>query len=237
MPLPVSLGLAAAVLLAAAPAWADGDARFATTTLDLTGHGEAHVPPDMATITLGVVTDDATAAAAMQANAAAMAKVVASLRAGGVEARDIQTSTLSLSPQYAYEQGAPPRLTGYQADNQVTVTVEDLLRLGAVVDAVVGAGATSVGQISFGLKSRGSAANFARLAAVKDLDDKAAIFADAAGYHIRRLVNLTEASAELAAPPRTLMVAAALKAPAPTPVETGQITVSVDVTGEFELSH
>ena len=71
---------------------------------------------------------------------------------------------------------------------------------------------------------------------MKDLDDKAQIFADAAGYHIRRLVNLSEASA-VAAQPRPMMAMVAGRAEATTPVETGEITVSVDVTGEFELAH
>jgi uncharacterized protein YggE len=194
------------------------------------------VPPDKATIVLGVETQGASAAAALQANASQMTRVADALRAGGIDPRDIQTSTLSVSPQYAYAQGQAPRLTGYQAANQVTVTVEDLTRLGRVVDAVVNAGATNVGAITFGLKSRGSAENFARLAAVKDLDDKAQIYADAAGYHIRRLVNLAEASAEQAQP-RPVYAVAAMRAAAPTPVETGEILVTVDVTGEFELTH
>ncbi|HEY1749981.1 MAG TPA: SIMPL domain-containing protein [Caulobacteraceae bacterium] len=238
MTLALRPALAAALLaLAAAPVWAQSsDARFAATTLDVAGHGEAHAPPDMATIVLGVTADAPTAAEAMQADAAAMTRVIAALRAGAIEARDIRTSTLSLSPQYAYAQGAAPRLQGYQASNQVTVAIEDLTRLGRVADAVVGAGATSVGDISFGLKSRAAAVNYARLAAVKDLDDKAATLADAAGYHIKRLVNLTEQAAEAPGPVRPVFMAAA-KAAAPTPVEAGEIVVSVDVTGEFELTH
>ena len=230
----------AAALLVAPPALAQvsSDARFAATTLDISGHGEARAPPDQAVLVLGVTTDAATAVAAMQANAADMAKVVAALRAAGIAAADIQTSALAVLPQYAYAQGAAPRLTGYQATNEVTVTTGDLARVGQLVDAAASAGATNVGQVSFGLKNRGSAANFARLAAVKDLDDKAQIFADAAGYHIRRLVNLSEASNVLPQP-RIMAFASAtrMEGATPTPVETGEIIVTVDVTGEFELSH
>jgi uncharacterized protein len=235
----LSMAVAAALLVAAGPVLAQtaSDARFAATTLDITGHGEARVPPDQAMLELGVVTQGPSAAAAMQANAADMAKVVAALRAGGVAGADIQTSTLSVAPQYAYAEGQAPRLTGYEASNQVTVTTQDLAHLGPLVDAAAGAGATNVGQISFGLKNRGSAANFARLAAVKDLDDKAQIFADAAGYHIRRLVNLSEASAVEPGPRPMMAMTVARAAAAPTPVEAGAITVTVDVTGEFELTH
>ena len=236
----LSAALAAtAVLALALPAAAQGvsaDARFGATTLNISGHGEARVPPDLATLELGVQTQGPTAVAAMQANGADMTRVVAALRAGGIAAGDIQTSTLSVSPQYAFEQGQAPRLTGYEATNQVTVTTPDLAHLGQLVDAAAGAGATNVGAISFGLRNRGSAINYARMAAVKDLDDKAQIFADAAGYHIRRLVNLTEASA-VGVQPRPMMAMVAGRAEAATPVESGQIVVGVDVHGEFELTH
>jgi hypothetical protein len=174
----------------------------------------------------------------MADNAAAMTKVVAAVRAKGVEPREIVTSALNLTPQYVYAQNLPPRLTGYQATNRITVTLTDLALVGSVVDAGVAAGANDAGQISFGLKSRVSAENFARLAAIKALDDKAAAMADAAGYHIRRLVNMSEASAIRPISPVPLMAMARMQAAAPaTPVETGEVVVSVDVAGEFELTH
>jgi uncharacterized protein len=227
--------LAAFFVARAAAADPASDARFATTTLDLTGHGEARLPPDMATIDLGVTTTATTAAEAMARNAAAMTRVIAALHARGLAERDVATSTLGLSAQYAYPQGQAAQLTGYEATNRVTVTLTELTLVGPVVDAAVGAGANEAGQISFGLKSRASAENFARLAAVKALDDKAATLADAAGYHIRRLVNLTEIASQEGSRPRMMM---AMKAASPTtPVESGEVVVSVDVTGEFELGH
>ena len=231
----LAFALMAPAAFAQAPAAAD-DARFAATTLDVSASGEVEVPPDMATISLGVTDQAPTASQAMTQNAVAMTKVVAALKAGGVEARDIATSSLSLNPQYAYNQNQPPRLTGYEASNQVTVTVRDLKKLGPAVDAVVGAGATNVSQISFGLQSRTPPENLARLAAVKALEDKAALLADAAGYHIRRLVNLSETASYAAPPPRPMFAMARADAEAATPVETGQLTVRIDVTGEFELT-
>jgi uncharacterized protein YggE len=230
--------LTAALLAQAAPPPASAqssDASFAATTLDLSGHGEARLPPDMATIDLGVAATAPTAAGAMAQNATAMTRVIAAVRAKGVAEKDIVTSTLALAPQYAYPQGQAAQLTGYRATNQITVTLSDLTQVGPVVDAAVGAGANEAGQISFGLKSRASAENFARLAAIKALDDKAAAMADAAGYHIRRLVNLSEVSS-LAAPQPLMAMARAQGAPT-TPVESGEVVVSVDVRGEFELAH
>ena len=226
------LACAADAALAQAPA---ADPAFAATTLSLSASGEARAAPDMATITLGVDTTAFAAGQAMGANAERMARVVAALKSAGIEARDLQTSSLSLSPQTVYEEGHPPRVTGYQASNQLSVTVRDLNRLGPVADAVVAAGATTIGQITFGLANPAAAENTARLAAVKALEDKAALYAQASGYHVSRLVNLSEGAVEDSAPrpPRPMM--AMRVAAAPTPVETGELNVHIDVSGLFEL--
>jgi uncharacterized protein YggE len=106
-----SLALAAALLTGAAalPAFADtADAAFRATTLNLSASGESKVTPDLATITLGVQTDGATAAGALSANAAQMNKVVAALKKAGIAERDIQTSNLSVNPQYVYVRTSRP---------------------------------------------------------------------------------------------------------------------------------
>ena len=84
----------------------------------------------MATIVVGVETQGATAADALHANAAKADAMIAALKRGGIDAHDIQTSGLNLNPQYVYAQNEPAKLTGYQATNQVTVTVKDLGRSG-----------------------------------------------------------------------------------------------------------
>lgn len=234
------IGAAALILAAglAAPtlAQASADARFAATTLDLSAEGEAHPAPDMATLTLGVTAQGASATEAMAAASAAMTRVIAAVKSAGIDPRQIQTSSLTLNPQYVYAPNEPPKLTGYQAANEATVTVLDLARVGSVADAAVGAGATNVGEISFGLRTRFAAENFARLAAVKALQDKAALYAEASGYHIQRLVNLSEGVA-YAAPPPIPVRQMTLQAVAATPVQPGELTVRVTVTGEFELTH
>ncbi len=230
------LGLAPATLAQSAPD-AGAGSRFQSTTLDISASGEVKATPDMATITLGVSQQSPTAAEAMQTNAAAMTRVIAALKAGGIADRDIETASLDLSPQYVYAQNQPPKLTGYEASNQVTVTVRDLTRLGSAIDAVVGAGATNVGGVQFGLLSRVPAENSARLAAMKALEDKAALYAEASGYHIKRLVNLSEGAPSAVGPRPVMMAGLAMAKPAATPVETGDMTVTVEVTGEFELTH
>lgn len=207
------------------------------STLSLSAYGEVKAAPDMASITLGVQTIQPTAAQAMSANARRMSEVVAALKRGGVDAEDIRTAGLSLSAQYAYQQNKPPQLTGYQASNEVTVTVHDLSRLGPVLDAVVAAGANQVSGISFGLKDPQAVEDQARLKAVQSLQAKARLYAGATGYRLDRLVNLSEGGGAAPEPPRpTFRVAVAAAAPAETPVEPGQLDIRVDISGVYELA-
>ena len=230
----------ALLLAAAAPAafaqTAPEATPFQTTTLDLSASGEVKAVPDMATITVGVTSDGATPSDALRANSASMAQLLAALKAHGIEARDIQTSNLNLSPRYIYKPNESPTPNGFEASNQVTVTVRDLAKLGDDMDAVVAAGATNIASLSFGLKNPGAARDAARFAAVKDLQDKAAIYANASGYHIRRLVNLSEGTATYVQP----MMRAQARPGAGfqgVPVSEGEMTVRIDITGEFELTH
>jgi uncharacterized protein YggE len=224
----------AALAQAAPPA---AESMFRATTLNLSAYGETRIAPDMATITLGVMTETPTAAAAMQANAAQMSRVIAALKRAGLEDRDIQTSQLTLSPQYRYEQNQPPKLVGYQASNQVTLTVRDLARLGQVVDATVTAGANQVHGISFGLNDPTQAENAARRAAVKALEDKAALYADATGHRIVRLVSLSEAGGYAAPPPMPMMQMARAEAmDVATKVAPGELKVRIDISGLYEVA-
>jgi uncharacterized protein YggE len=230
-------GSPAAIALAHAEAAIDGgDAVFRTTTLNLSAFGETSIAPDQATITLGVTTQGATAAAAMQANRARMNATVAALKGQGIEAKDIQTTGLNLNPQYTYAQNQPPKLNGYQASNAATITVRDLAKLGATVDAVVQAGANEINGIAFGLSNPQAAEDQARRAAVKALAAKAALYADASGYRLVRLVNLSEGGGYQVPPPRPFAMARLAAAPAPTPVEPGEVKVRIDVSGVYELA-
>jgi uncharacterized protein YggE len=192
----------------------------------------------VATISLGVMTAGRTAQAAMQANALKMTQVVEALKRAGVAGKDIQTSNLNLNPQYAYVENQPPRLTGYQASNQVTVTVHDLARLGQAVDATVTAGANQVHGISFGLDDPTAAENAAREAAVKALAAKADLYARATGHRILRLVTLSEGASSYPMPPPMPMaeMASMRMQKADTSISPGEMKVRVDVTGLYELT-
>ena len=237
---------AMALLLAAAAAPAafaqtaqpSAGSMFQTTTLNLSAYGETRVAPDKATINLGVVTEAPTAAGALAANNEKMNSVIAALHKAGIAEKDIQTSGLNLNAQYDYVQNEPPKLRGYQASNQVTITVNDLAKLGAAVDATVKAGANQVNGISFGLKDPSAAENAARQEAVKALAAKADLYAKATGHRVSRLVNLSEGGGYMPSPPPAPMMAYARmeKADGGAPIAAGELNVRVDITGLYELS-
>jgi len=237
-------GLGLALTFAAAPAVLAqaeppaADTMFRATTFNLSAYGETRVEPDMATITLGVMTEGKTAAEAMAANATRMTAVVASLKKAGIAEKDIQTSNLNLNPQYRYEENKPPILTGYQASNQVTIRVLDLKKLGAAVDATVSAGANQIQGVSFGLLDPTIAENAAREAAVKALAAKVDLYAKATGHRVARLVTLSEGGGYTPRPPMPVLEMAAARgfAKDSTPVQGGELAVRIDISGLYEVT-
>jgi len=224
---------------AAAPALAQtsADSAFKATTFSLSAYGETRVAPDMATITLGVQTEAATAGEALKANGTRMNQVMAALKKAGIAERDVQTSNLNLNAQYAYEQNQPPKLTGYQASNQVTITVRDLAKLGATVDATVNAGANTVNGISFGLTNPQAAEDAARLEAVKALQAKAELYGRATGYKAVRLVNLSEGGGyQPPVAPMPMFAMAKREMADSTSIAAGELKVRIDVSATYEAA-
>ena len=96
--------------------------------ISVTGEATVSVAPDLAQIDGGVTSEAKTAREASEANNAAMGKVLLALKAAGIEERDIQTSRLSLQPQYAPNRTGPSPIIGYRASNRVTIKVRDVPR-------------------------------------------------------------------------------------------------------------
>lgn len=220
---------------AQAPSPVHGPQAHAGTTLTLTVTGESSTAPDQATISFAVVTEGATAAEAMNANAKQMTTVMNALKSAGIEARHIRTSSINLQPRYNYPERSAPVLTGYQATNQVSVTIVNLNSVGPVIDTVVKAGVNQIDNIGFGLKDDTAATNQARQAAVRTLTERANLYASATGLKVVRLINLTEGSPSWNGPQPVMMRASAKMEDASTPVSGGELSLSVTVTATYEL--
>jgi uncharacterized protein YggE len=110
-------------------------------SVSVSGQGEAIGVPDLATMSLGVEAFETTVQAVSAAAAAVMDKMIAVLKDRGVEERDIQTSSFNISPRFeVVKPNTPPKLTGYQISNRITVKIRDLDAVGSITDEVVAAG-------------------------------------------------------------------------------------------------
>ena len=125
---------AVGIVIALAPARADDK------LVTVTGEATIAVAPDAAVIRIGVTSQDKTAREASEANAKQMTTVLAAIKDNGIADRDIQTSRLSLQPQYDPNKAGTARLTGFQANNQVTVRIRDIDKLPALLDRAIAAG-------------------------------------------------------------------------------------------------
>ena len=223
--------LAALVLLAAAsligvarPEAARGDSTQ-TDLVTTMGHGVVTAVPDEATVSAGVRTDGATAAAALEANSKTMNAVVAALKQAGGD--DLQTQQVSLFPQ-TNEQG---KVTGYSAQNTVSAK-SDVAGAGALVDAAVGAGANTVDGPSLTLSDEDALYRQALERAVENARAKALALAHAGGFGVGPITTVVEQGAT--AQP-VYDSAVALAKGTSTPVEPGKRDVTADVTVSFTI--
>jgi uncharacterized protein YggE len=228
----VLLPLAVVVLVGVAafagvarPEPAHGDSTQ-TDTVTTNGHGVITAVPDEATVSAGVRTDGATAAAALSANATKMNAVLAALKAASGE--EIQTQEVSLYPS-TDPQG---KVTGYTAQNTVSAKAK-IADAGALVDAAVGAGANTVDGPSLTLSDQDALYRDALKKAVSDARAKALALADAGGFGVGPVSTVVEQSAA-GQPVFARPVALAAK-DASTPIEPGTADVTADVTVTFTI--
>lgn len=201
------------------------------SSITVTGTGTVQAPPDLATLMIGVTTQGDTAAVALAANSEAVTAVMARLTASGIEARDMQTSNLSINPNWTNFDGASaPTISGYVATNMLTVRVRVLDGLGAVLDAAVADGANTLNGLTFGLAKPEPALNDARKAAVSDARAKAELLVTAAGMKLGRVVSITESGAWTDPQPMFRDAAAS------PPVAGGELAMTANVTIQYEMT-
>jgi uncharacterized protein YggE len=196
----------------------------------VTGTGRVPVGPDLADLRLGVSTTRPTVEAARAAAAATMTAIMAALDGAGVARRDVQTSLLSVQPQYDYRDGRPPTLTGYQLADLVAVTVRDVGRVADVIDGALRAGATSLEGLSFRVADASAPEREARLAAMSAARQRADDLARAAGLTIAGVEDIVEDGADRPPMPFAKGERMALAADVATPVEAGSLEVVVRVS-------
>ncbi|MBJ3774998.1 SIMPL domain-containing protein [Acuticoccus mangrovi] len=200
--------------------------------ITVTGMGEASGVPDLATLTLAVETDAATAAEAVSANSETMSAVTAGLKAAGVADRDLRTTGVAVMPRYRNSDdpgAADDPVAGYQVVNRVEVRVRDLAALGGLIDGAIAKGANRIDGLSLGFADSKPLEDEARKAAVADAIAKAKLYADAAGVKLGDLQRLSD---QMRGPgPQPMLMARAA-----VPVETGEMSVSATVVMSWAIA-
>ena len=207
---------------------------IAGTRLDISATGEVTRVPDVAIISAGVVTRSTTATGALSEAADRMARVLAALKRAGVEDRDVQTSNVSLNPEYRYQQDQAPQLVGYTASNQVTIRFRDIRNSGKILDALVGEGANQINGPNLTIDKPEAALDEARAKAVATARARAELYAHSLGLRVARVVAVSESGGYAVPPPAPPMVIQSL-ARADTKIEPGEQKLQVTLAVTFEL--
>jgi uncharacterized protein len=226
--------LATTVWLAAAPVAAQPRPQSDTASVPVvvtSGEGTVKKAPDRAWVTIAAESRARTAPEAQRANSEAMTAVTGKIKAAGIPAEAIQTSGYTLQPEFDFASGRQT-LRDYVARNQLQVRVDNLPKLGEIIDAAVSVGATNVSGVRFDLQDRDSAEREALKQAVADARARADAIASGAGQKVDHVVRIEEQrETVLPRPPMPMYAAARNEAVnVSVPIESGEIEVRAHVT-------
>jgi len=216
---------------------ASGEA--AGSTITVVGSATVSNAPDQAVVTLSVESDGKDPGTAMNANSAAVSKVLARLKTEGVANDSIVTSNVSVYPLRDYNPttGAET-LTGYRAQNTVTVTLSDTTAVGKVLAAAVESGVTNISGPVWELKDDTAAVVAALKKAVANAQIKAEALANAGGVSVGAVVMMNEGTVDQPVYPVYAADAAAGQASKvnSVPVSPGTLDVTATVTVTYALN-
>jgi uncharacterized protein len=234
----LAAALLAATALGLAPAGAQTPAPAAPlSSIRVTGDARLSASPDRVAVDIGVLTRAALSHDAASTNARQLDAVLAAVRSVAGPTAQLRTVSYSLSPNYQYHPGGgEPTLTGYTALNVVEVTLDDLTRMGDVIDAATRTGANRVASIQFTLRDQDAVRAAALREAAVRARGEADTLAGALNLKVLRVLSVEESSPRIV-PIRHMAVArsAAAAADVATPVESGTLDVTAEVTLVVEV--
>jgi uncharacterized protein YggE len=201
--------------------------------ITVTGSGAVRGTPDTLTLAIGVQVRGTTVTAAMDAANAKSSAVQSSLRGHGVDSKDLQTSGLSVQPEYTTS-GGRSVLNGYQVSESLTANLRDLRTAGTAISAAAAAGgdSTRIDSISLDLSDTGTLVSAARDRAFAQAKGKAEQYAKAAGVELGAVQGIQES---VATPGSPIYASAGDVRAAAVPIAAGSQQVTVDVTVQFAI--
>jgi uncharacterized protein len=161
-------------------------------TITVSAEGKITTKPDIARISLSVVSQGKTVKVVTQDGNTKMTQVIESVKKLGVESKDITSSQYSLYPQYTYYDRKAPQIDGYSLTQEIQVKVRDLEKADDILEAGVSAGANQIGQLTFDIDDPAAIKKQAREKAFETAKQKAKEMADAAGVKLGKVVTFSE---------------------------------------------
>ena len=219
---------AAVLLTLAVPAYAQSQPQPSAPAVVTTGEGVVKRAPDRVWVTVAAESRAKSPKEAQSANAAAMNAVIAKLKSTGLPADALRTVGYDLQPEFDYRDGKQT-LRGYVARNRVEVRVDEVAKVGEILDLAVGSGATSVSGVRFDLKGREEVEREALRLAVADARARAEAAAAGAGMTLGPVVRIEEQRA-FSPEPRPMMAMRAEGMDSQTPITPGEIEIRAMVT-------
>lgn len=203
--------------------------------ITFSGQGKAVGIPDIALVSLSVITENMEAKKAMDENAKAMNDVIKFVKEYGIDEKDIKTSQYSLSPQYDWIEGKRV-FRGYQLTSTLTVKIRNLEKIGEIIDGAVSRGVNQVGNIQLTIDDLEKLREEARTKAIENAKEKAESVARNTGLKLGDIVNFTEEGPVSYSLPLFYEKAADLGGGEVTPeIEKGSQEISLNVSLTFEL--
>jgi len=207
-----------------------------TRSVTVSGHGKVTVKPDTASLSLGVSVTASKANDALRQAATKADTLIKVLTSAGVSKDDITTSGVSLYPQY---DNTGRTISGYNASNNMTVTIRKLGDAGTIIDAAAAlvGNEINIGGISFYVNDTEAVIGAARAAAITNAKARADQYAGAANAKVGAVMTISEVSSPVTGPIYYQMAAAdrAGATPSSTPVSPGTQDLTIDVTVVYEL--
>lgn len=200
--------------------------------LEVTGEAEMAVTPDLASIHLGVVTENKDLLPAQRQNAAEMAKVIQSLTQLNIPKNNIQTFDYRMDSEYDFEQGKQ-HFRGYKVTHLLQVKIEDLANIGKVIDTAVQNGANYVANVQFMSKKTTDIYEQVLANAVLNAIKKAAAISAVLRVQLNpRPLSVIEGSG--ISTPSFTQPGSYVKGISTTQIEPGQLTLKATITAKFQ---
>ncbi len=214
------------------------------SVMKVNGEGVVTTDPDEAKIYFAVVSEEKTAGEAQKENAAVMKKVIDDLESYGINTENISTKNFRVTPRYDYislssKEEKRRVLTGYEVYHELAVKLENIEKVGEVIDLGINAGVNRVNHVDFYLSDSEKIYNLALKKAVQKAKEKSQIIAETLDKSIIGILEISEGGVNMPIPLRenyTYNEVKGMGGISETQINPGELKVRANVFIKYKLS-